>query len=159
MKAFADETFIPDTGLAAALVELAAQVVQLVRAEVRQVGAAGLAYSQVRSLRFLKTRPGAALSEVAEGLGLGAPTVSKAINELVEQGMVRRTGDCSDRRRVVLELTDEGAEALRRASSVAHARIARLLEPLDEAELDLVWRAIDILEPLLSTTECESGDE
>jgi DNA-binding MarR family transcriptional regulator len=73
--------------------------------------------------------------------------------------MVRRTGDCSDRRRVVLELTDDGAAALRRASSVAHARIARLLEPLDEEELTTVWRAIDILEPLLSTTECESGDE
>jgi DNA-binding MarR family transcriptional regulator len=159
MKAFVDERMIPDTGLAEAMVELAAQVVQLVRAEVRQVGAAGPAYSQVRSLRFLKSRPGAALSEVAEGLGLGAPTVSKAINELVEQGMVRRTGDCSDRRRVGLELTDDGAAALRRASSVAHARIARLLEPLDEEELTTVWRAIDILEPLLSTTECESGDE
>ena len=148
MKAFAHESTVEDTRLAEAVVELAAQVVQLVRAEVRQCPAPGPAYSQIRSLRFLKSNPGAALSDVAEGLGLGAPTVSKAINELVELGMVGRTGDCADRRKVILELTDAGEAALRRASEVAHSRIARLLAPLGEEEIRIVERALEVLAPL-----------
>lgn len=160
MKDFVDETTRRDERVAEAVVELSARVVQLVRAEVRQRSDAGPAYSQVRSLRFLKENPGAALSEVADGLGLGAPTISKSINELVEQGMVRRTGDCDDRRRVMLELTDDGQAALAAASCVAHSRIARLLAPLSCEEVAAVESAIGLLQPLFSASgNCERERE
>ena len=144
--------------MAGALVELSACVVQLVRAEVRQRQTSGLPYSQVRSLRFLRDNPRAALSEVADGLGLGAPTVSKAINDLVEQGMVQRTGDCADRRRVKLELTADGSAALREASKVVHARVGRNLAPLTDEEVEMVENAIRLLEPLFAPTGGSGGE-
>jgi DNA-binding MarR family transcriptional regulator len=160
MKEFADETTVRNGRVAGALVELGARVVQLVRAEVRQRATPGLPYSQIRSLRFLRDNPHAALSEVAEGLGLGAPTVSKAINGLVEQGMVERAGDCADRRRVKLELTAAGLAALREASEVAHARIGRMLAPLTEDEVRTVENAIRLLEPLFAPDAgCGGGEE
>ena len=160
MKVFAIENTMIPVPVAEGIVELASRVVQLVRAEVRQHQTTGLPYSQIRALRFLKENPGAALSDVAEHLGLGAPTVSKAINELVEQGMVSRTGDSEDRRRVMLHATADGLAALRQASEVAHAQVAKLLEPLTDEEVAAVERAVSLLQPLFgSSCRCERGDE
>jgi DNA-binding MarR family transcriptional regulator len=160
MKVFAIENTIPAVPVAERIVELASRVVQLVRSEVRQHQTTGLPVSQIRALKFLKENPGASLSDVAESLGLGAPTVSKAINELVEGGMVSRTGDSADRRRVTLHATAGGLAALREASEVAHAQVAKLLEPLDGEEVAAVERAISLLQPLFCVSyRCESEGE
>lgn len=160
MKVFAIENTIPAVPVAEGIVELASRVVQLVRSEVRQHQTTGLPVSQIRALKFLKENPGASLSEVAESLGLGAPTVSKAINELVEGGMVSRTGDSADRRRVTLHATAGGLAALREASEVAHAQVAKLLEPLDGEEVAAVERAISLLQPLFCVSyRCEGEGE
>lgn len=160
MKVFAIENTMTAIPVAEGIVELASRVVQLVRSEVRQHQAAGLPVSQVRALKFLRENPGASLSDVAESLGLGAPTVSKAINELVEAGMVSRTGDSADRRRVTLHATAGGLAALRKASEVAHAQVAKLLEPLDEEEVAAVERAISLLQPLFGAScRCEREGE
>jgi DNA-binding MarR family transcriptional regulator len=160
MKVFAIENTIPAVPVAEGIVELASRVVQLVRSEVRQHQTTGLPVSQIRALKFLKENPGASLSEVAESLGLGAPTVSKAINELVEGGMVSRTGDSADRRRVTLHATEGGLAALREASEVAHAQVAKLLAPLGEEEVAAVERAISLLQPLFCVSyRCEGEGE
>ena len=160
MKVFAIENTIAAGPVAEGIVELASRVVQLVRSEVRQHQTTGLPVSQIRALKFLKEKPGASLSEVAESLGLGAPTVSKAINELVEEGMVSRTGDSADRRRVTLHATADGLAALREASEVAHAQVAKLLEPLGEEEVAAVERATSLLLPLFGAScRCESEVE
>nr|WP_237448217.1 MarR family transcriptional regulator [Nocardioides flavescens] len=60
--------------------------------------------------------PGAALvpiEQVTRDLGSSAPVVSRACSQLVEAGHLVRIADPRDRRRVLIGLTDEAAEALR----------------------------------------------
>jgi DNA-binding MarR family transcriptional regulator len=87
----------------------------------------------------------ATLGQVAKKVGRGAPAVSRSVDSLVRAGLVERTQDPSNRRRLALRLTEKGRGALEGHSSTASALLARL-ERLAHSELRAVERAIEILE-------------
>jgi DNA-binding MarR family transcriptional regulator len=87
----------------------------------------------------------ATLGQVAKKVGRGAPAVSRSVDSLVRAGLVERTQDPNNRRRLALRLTEKGRGALEGHSSTASALLARL-ERLAHSELRAVERAIEILE-------------
>lgn len=87
----------------------------------------------------------ATLNEVAKGVGRGAPAVSRAVDALVRAGLVERTQDPGNRRRLALRLTPKGREDLARAPKAGNALRSRL-ERLAQSELRAVERAFEILE-------------
>jgi DNA-binding MarR family transcriptional regulator len=135
MKQFDNENKAPTTRtLALAVVEASLAVTRLVRAEVRAQRPGGLSLTEVRALGALGRQPGASLSDLAEQLGVGMPTTSKLVEDLVTRRLVRRTDATEDRRRLALQLTPSGEARLAEALDVASARIATLMAPLSEAE-------------------------
>lgn len=60
--------------------------------------------------------------------------VVTAVNELVAQGLVERTGDPVDRRRNVVAMTTAGAVRLKRLDGVLAEVQDELLAPLSAAE-------------------------
>nr|WP_306459685.1 MarR family transcriptional regulator [Edaphobacter lichenicola] len=68
------------------------------------------------------------ISHIAEVMGLRHHTAVELSKRCEQAGLVRRTHDQNDRRRVVLELTPQGLEALRQLSQ-AHAQQLRELAP------------------------------
>ena len=80
-------------------------------------------------------------------LGIDRSDVVAAINELVEQKMVERTLDVSDRRRNTITITDEGREQLWRLDGMLAGVQDTLLAPLaaDEREqlVRLLTRILD----------------
>ena len=91
-----------------------------------------------------ETEP-ATLNQVAKAVGRGAPAVSRSVDSLVRAGLVRRTEDPDNRRRLALRLSDRGREELER-SPRAGAALRRKLERLAQSELRAVERALEILE-------------
>jgi DNA-binding MarR family transcriptional regulator len=87
----------------------------------------------------------ATLGQVAKKVGRGAPAVSRSVDSLVRAGLVERTQDPDNRRRLALRLTEKGRRSLEGHSSTASALLARL-ERLAHSELRAVERAIEILE-------------
>lgn len=85
------------------------------------------------------------LKEVSKSVGRGAPAVSRSIESLVRSGLVERTQDPNNRRRLALRLTDEGREHLGRRMAAGSLLRSRL-ERLAHSELRAVERAIEILE-------------
>lgn len=67
---------------------------------------------------------------LADHTGLEPLYVSKLARTLESAGLVLRTPDPADTRAVQLSLTDEGQEAARRAITVTHGLLDRLLAPL-----------------------------
>jgi DNA-binding MarR family transcriptional regulator len=67
---------------------------------------------------------------LADHTGLEPLYVSKLARTLECAGLVRRTPDPADTRAVQLSLTDEGQAAARRAITVTHELLDRLLAPL-----------------------------
>jgi len=95
-------------------------------------------------LSAIGARQPATLNQIASAVGRGAPAVSRAVDSLVRAGLVERTPDPSNRRRLELRLTDAGRDYL--ATPPTGSQVAGRLERLAHSELRAIERAIEILE-------------
>jgi DNA-binding MarR family transcriptional regulator len=69
--------------------------------------------------------------------------MTRRIDRLVDDGLVRRTGAGADGRGVVIGLTDAGLDRLREALPVHLREVRRLfVDPLDDQELEVLERAL-----------------
>ena len=93
------------------------------------------------------------LSELARREAVTAPTMSRVLTALDEQGLVRRTVDPDDARGVQITLSEKGAAALREVRSHRTALLARRLARLDDAQLAALGAALPALESLLFDDE------
>jgi len=87
----------------------------------------------------------ATLNQVAKSIARGAPAVSRSVETLVRAGLVERTQDPHNRRRLALRLTPEGRERLS-APTAGSSNLLLKLERLAHSELRALERAIEILE-------------
>jgi DNA-binding MarR family transcriptional regulator len=87
----------------------------------------------------------ATLNQVAKSVGRGAPAVSRAVDALVRAGLVERTADPNNRRRLAMRLTESGREMMTKRPKGGVVLFSKL-ERLAPSELRAVERAIEILE-------------
>src|SRR5436190_9703021 len=87
----------------------------------------------------------ATLNEVAKIIGRGAPAVSRSVDALVRAGLVERTQDPNNRRRLALRLTQAGRNELGKRIAGGPALRSKL-ERMAHSELRALERAIEILE-------------
>lgn len=87
----------------------------------------------------------ATLNEVAAAVGRGAPAVSRSVDSLVRAGLVERTEDPANRRRLALRLSAAGRSSLERSPQVG-GPLRGKLERLAQSELRALERAVEILE-------------
>jgi DNA-binding MarR family transcriptional regulator len=105
----------------------------------------GISPSQYNILRILRgSRPKALkISDIADRMVTRDPDVTRLIDRLIKQGLVRRERDTEDRRVVLVEITGPGL-----------ALLARLDEPVKEQSLSamagLKPRQLKILDTLLN---------
>lgn len=71
----------------------------------------GMTLSQRRVLRRLRDGTRSA-GDVAESLGISAPSMTRMLSKLEHRGLIVRTLDQGDRRRVLVELTAVGRRSL-----------------------------------------------
>jgi DNA-binding MarR family transcriptional regulator len=136
---------------AALLLDVAPQLMQTLRVEMRAGRPPELTVPQFRTLVFFQLHPGAALSQAAEHLGLALPAASKVVEGLVSRGFMLRDQCETDRRRVVISLTDKGAEVLEGSRTAAMAVFSRRLSGLSRLELDVLHSVLDTLLELICT--------
>lgn len=89
----------------------------------------------------------ATLNQVAAKVKRGAPAVSRAIDALVRAGLIERTQDPNNRRRLALRLTEEGRQYLA-SPPMADASLEGRMGKLAHSELRALERGIEILERL-----------
>jgi DNA-binding MarR family transcriptional regulator len=89
------------------------------------------------------------LSELARREAVTAPTMSRVLAALDEQGLVVRTPDPQDARGVLITLSEEGAARLDEVRSHRTALVARRLARLDAEQLRALGAAMPALEALL----------
>lgn len=89
------------------------------------------------------------LGEVAALEQVSAPTISRTVAQLVDQGYVTRETDPDDRRSVRLSLSEQGAAVVRRERAHRDAWMTARIEGLTAADRTLLRRATDLIEGLL----------
>lgn len=89
------------------------------------------------------------LSELARREAVTAPTMSRVLAALDEQGLVIRTPDPRDARGVRIVLSEQGAARLAEVRSHRTALVARRLARLDDGYRAALTAALPALEALL----------
>jgi DNA-binding MarR family transcriptional regulator len=119
----------------------------------REARAEGISPEQVSLLVAVKYSPGIGIRDLATHERISAPALTKHADRLERDGLVTRTPNPDDGRRIGLTLTEEGHRVLRRVRSRRTAWLATRLRGLDEAELSAVEAAIEPLSRLLKEEE------
>jgi MarR family transcriptional regulator, organic hydroperoxide resistance regulator len=93
------------------------------------------------------TYPQYLVGDLGRRLYLDTGTLTPLLKRLEEQGLVTRTRDPDDQRRVVIELTDAGRALRERAAKVPEALACKIPLELDEigATRDVLRKLLDAL--------------
>ena len=100
--------------------------------------------AQRRLLAAVEAAQPATLNQVAQKVGRGAPAVSRSVEALVRAGLIDRTADPDNRRRLALTVTEAGRDLLN--SPPKGNELAARLERFAQSELRALERAVEILE-------------
>lgn len=93
------------------------------------------------------------LGELAAIEQVSAPSMSRAVGQLVDLGYVDRSPDPDDGRLVRLSLTDDGRVTVERERAHRDAWMTARLEGLAVQDRELLRRAADLIEELLAGQE------
>ena len=104
-----------------------------------------LTMAQAKLLYVVTVSGDLSMSEIAGRLGVTISTASGAVDHLVSAGLLSRVDDPANRRQVQVSVTPHGREALEQMRELTVRQLEELLNPLDDAELAVVERAIRIL--------------
>jgi DNA-binding MarR family transcriptional regulator len=130
------------------LLDVVPVIMRTIRTEMRRHRANDVTVPLFRSLMFIEGHPGVSLLNLAGHLGLTSPSACKIVDGLVEHSMVQRQHSDTDRRRITLELTQEGKKVLDEARINTQARLSDLLAPLSAEQCETVYEALQIIQPL-----------
>lgn len=115
----------------------------------QQIGLSGTQYTLLISIARLSESNGElGVNQLADHLHLSGAFVTIEVNKLVAAGLVTKTVNPDDRRRVVLAITEEARQRLRDLSHIQCPANDALFEPLEEKD----FRALrDVMRRLADT--------
>ncbi|HET7129297.1 MAG TPA: MarR family transcriptional regulator [Gaiellaceae bacterium] len=123
-------------------------LLRLARELRREIHSLGVTGGQVGLLAQVKHNPGITASELAERERVSAPGMSGHLVRLEAANLIERRR-ATDRRRIGLFLTSEGAKVLRSVRSKRTAWLSARLDRLEPEERERIEDALDALEKLI----------
>lgn len=138
------------------LAELATRlrsVTRRVSRRLRREAEPGITESQLSALGAIKRHGPLTLGELAAHEQVQPPTMTKIVAYLEDGGLVDRLADPEDRRVVRVRATAAGRRVLQRTRARKDAYLEQRLAGLDADELDVLGRAVRVLEGMLGGDE------
>ncbi len=115
---------------------------------VRQQAMGGLNLAEGSCLAIIDRHGPLSLSDVASRENLSAPTITKIVMRLENQGLIERLSDPTDRRVSLVAVSKKGAALLERVRSSRTAYLHRKLRELGDEDLARLVAALPVLEVL-----------
>ncbi len=104
-----------------------------------------LSVSQAHALHEIRTQPGITQRDLANDLGLAAPTVSELVAQLTDRGWVNQAPSEADRRQRRLTVTEAGREVTEAIAKARRNLILEVVAELTPEERTLVVGATQLL--------------
>lgn len=135
---------------------------ELVRLLVRHIGllekseasCCGISIAQCHGIIEIGRAGEISLNELAEMLGLDNSTMSRTVNNLVEQGFVLRETDASDRRYVKIKLTEEGTKLYSSIESGMDNYYIDIMNSIPEEKHSQVIESLKLLDNAIKGKKC-----
>lgn len=121
-----------------------------IRAHIRAVATENFEISveQFHILRFIR-RGYQTVSDLADARNISRPAVSNGVDALVHKGLVARTPDQEDRRRISLNLTAAGNALLDSVFQNTREWMKASMVDLSAEELDAAVRGMEVLQRMI----------
>jgi len=107
-----------------------------------RLGRLHVSLAQLVILALLAPEGGATASDVCKVMSYGTGAMSRLVDRLARKGLIRRRRNCEDRRRVTLELTDEGRAVLPKMWEICANVTGRILRSFTEEEIRQLERLL-----------------
>lgn len=120
--------------------------IHVLRRASEQDRSATLSPARLSALSVVVFRGPLTVGELAAAERVRSATMTGIVNGLEADRLVRRRPHASDRRAVEVEATAAGRRLLARARSKRIDLVESRLDDLTRAELELLWRACELLE-------------
>ena len=117
---------------------------------VRQTRPVGdLTVTQLSALTSLELAGALTPRELADTERVQPPTMTKIVAKLEERGLVQRTPHPTDKRQVILAMTESGRAVFARLDRARNEWLARRLAELTAEERDTLQQAAEILQKVV----------
>ncbi len=148
-----------DAGLATALRISVSRLARRLRAQRATAGLteAVLSETQLAALSALEVHQAMTPGELADHEKVQPPSMTRVIAVLEERNLVLRSPHPTDRRQVILTVTEEGRGVVQRVRRRKDAWLARRLAELTDAERATLRAAVPILEKLSQSSLSRRG--
>jgi DNA-binding MarR family transcriptional regulator len=117
----------------------------------------GLTAPQLAALQAVGELQPVSVSGVARSIHLSLGTVTGIFNRLETRELVKRSRNGRDRRTVMVELTDGGAELLKAAPSLLQDRFRRELAKLEQWEQTQLLASLQRIASMMDAEEIEAA--
>jgi DNA-binding MarR family transcriptional regulator len=118
----------------------------------------GLSIIGFQVLALLEMHGGMPMTRLADELGVALPNATGIVGRLVERGIVARADDATDRRRVVVTLTDAGHRLIGEMEAGRRERMSRLFSELNEEQQQRLLQSVKDLHAAATRLEAERED-
>ncbi len=122
--------------------------IHLLRRISRDDGADGVTGPRLSALAVIVYGGASSASELATRERVAKPTMTRLVDGLEREGLVRRRPDAGDRRVVRIEATARGRSLLERGRSRRIRNLAGELAALETPEIEKLSEAVEVLERL-----------
>ena len=117
---------------------------------------AGLSATQFMTLNVVPEE-GMTLSEIARKLNLSAATLNETVNSLVDRGLVIRTPDPTDARKVIINVTKKGEHMQNSASREFHGFMSGLFAKMSKTRREGLLYGLEEMVKLSQTASDKRG--
>jgi DNA-binding MarR family transcriptional regulator len=105
----------------------------------------GLSMSQLGALFQIDRRGGSGVTDLGDHLGVTSSAASQLLERLVQQGLILRSEDPSDRRVKHITLTDKGRQVVQESIRARESWLSDLAKTLADSEKVEIVTALNIL--------------
>lgn len=131
------------------LEEVGQMVQKLVRGfqlfEKDQIKVHGFTSSQCYAMLEIFRVGSLTMNELSEKMNLDSSTMTRVIDKLVRDELINRDKDSSDRRIVVVSLTDKGNEAAKKLNASVNEYYKRIISSIPEGEVEDIFQCLSKL--------------
>ena len=119
-----------------------------------QSSCCGVTFAQCHAIVEIGRSGSISLNDLADVLGLDKSTMSRTINNLVENDLVVREIDPTDRRYITIRLTAKGVQSFHEIETGMRVYFTQIFQSIPEAKRDQVIESLQILIKAISENDC-----
>jgi DNA-binding MarR family transcriptional regulator len=135
---------------------------ELIRTIIRYLGilekgeasCCGATISQCHAIVEIGRSEEISLNDLAELLNLDKSTMSRTVNNLVDQNFVVRDTHSEDRRYVKIKLTEEGSKVFKTTENSMEAYYKRIMNSIPEDKREQVLESLKLLHKAVKENKC-----